>query len=243
MSFIKNSIQGAKSRKFIHFYLVASIVVVTLTSLFTFGLLAINNKSGLNIAKAADPSCNFEVNSRGFTKLDGVDNQNNTFYNQQSVNDNNADSDCSGYWGLNSWNNLGNCDNASYITRSNDGGWYCLPYYEQSCESFYNAGPDEMNLCLPAVRREDYNNNWYYSGPSNQYKLDTSFDASDIVPYRDIECAPGGFRLYIYTRKEGGRDKQTNSGPVICAFYPNNDKAQLRWYPRVYEVYRTMKWR
>jgi hypothetical protein len=106
-----------------------------------------------------------------------------------------------------------------YYQSSLDSDSLCVSYTEANCYDFYSADW-ESGMCSPSFNSDG--------------TIDTSFSKDDIIPqYEDIECAPGGYRFYLYARKSGGRGNDT-SGPLICAYYPNKDRSQLRWFPRIY---------
>jgi hypothetical protein len=109
-----------------------------------------------------------------------------------------------------------NSGNQQIFYGQNSSMWCAYSYPTYSCGYFYKAQTGYDGFCNTGG--------------------DTSFDKSDIVPFEtNIDCYPGGFKLYYYSRREGGR-QNNYKGPLVCAYYPNRSRAELRWLPQTYTI-------
>jgi hypothetical protein len=109
-----------------------------------------------------------------------------------------------------------NSGNQQIYYGQNSTAWCGNTYPVYSCGYFYKAQSGYDGFCNTGE--------------------DISFDKSDIVPFEvNIDCYPGGFKLYYYSRREGGR-QNNYKGPLVCAYYPDRSRAQLKWLPQTYIV-------
>jgi hypothetical protein len=182
-----------------------SLLIILSVSVFSFALT--NN----NPTKANATSCYYNYPGCENDNVNSNNINNNNYYNNSGYsyyNNNNSN-----YQNRTSRFNLNRCYiSDSNIMQSQDGTFWCGRFINNGCTIFYKAISELNGLCSTGG--------------------DTSFDKNDIRAYRDgsLSCEPG-FKLYYYTRQQGGSN---GNGPIICAFYPDQDRNELRWYPRNY---------